>query len=88
MRLKCIEKSIRRFIAVLLFKFVIVFYLGTRRGNFCYGLKGDIGTVDDYMHDVPVNVECDPRQTCGNSINRGLCQREFPSMLKIIVSVM
>jgi len=39
------------------------------------------------MHDVPVNVECDPRQTCANSVNSGLCRQEFPSMARIIVSV-
>lgn len=57
---------------------------GTRRGNFCYGLDGSIGTVDDNMSDVPINVECDPRQTCGNSVDQGLCNRDFPTMSKII----
>ncbi|XP_066933258.1 uncharacterized protein [Clytia hemisphaerica] len=57
---------------------------GTKRGDFCYGLDGSIGTVDDNMSDVPVNVECDPRVTCGQSVDRGLCEREFPNMARIL----
>jgi len=57
---------------------------GTKRGDFCYGLDGSVGTVDDNMSDVPINVECDPRQTCGNSVDQGTCNRDFPTMSKII----
>ena len=61
--------------------------IGTKRGDFCYGLDGTVGTVDDYMTDVPINVDCDPRASCSQSTARSRCEREFPSMLKIIVSV-
>uniref|UniRef100_A0A7M6DPJ0 Uncharacterized protein n=1 Tax=Clytia hemisphaerica TaxID=252671 RepID=A0A7M6DPJ0_9CNID len=59
---------------------------GTKRGNFCYGLDGKVGTVDDYMTDVPINVDCDRRASCSQSTARSRCQSEFPSMLKIITS--
>ena len=61
--------------------------IGTKRGDFCYGLDGSIGTVDDNMSDVPVNVECDPRVACSQSTNTALCYRDFPSMAKIMVRI-
>eukprot|EP00111_Clytia_hemisphaerica_P021167 TCONS_00062356-protein len=42
---------------------------GTERGDFCYHLDGTIGEVDDYLEDVPINVECDPRLSCENSVD-------------------
>uniref|UniRef100_A0A7M5WR28 Uncharacterized protein n=2 Tax=Clytia hemisphaerica TaxID=252671 RepID=A0A7M5WR28_9CNID len=57
---------------------------GTKRGNFCYGLDGKVGTVDDYMTDVPINVDCDPRASCDQSVDKGSCNRQFPSMKSIV----
>eukprot|EP00111_Clytia_hemisphaerica_P017591 TCONS_00052069-protein len=59
---------------------------GTKRGDFCYGLDGSIGTVDDNISDVPINVECDPRVACSQSTNTALCYRDFPSMAKIMTA--
>ncbi|XP_057302113.1 uncharacterized protein LOC130636415 [Hydractinia symbiolongicarpus] len=58
--------------------------VGSSRGDFCYHLDGRIGTVDDNLRDVPINVECDPRLTCDNSINKDICNEEAPSMKDII----
>ena len=66
--------------------FMFITFIGTKRGNFCYGLDGSIGTVDENINDVPVNVECDPRVTCSQSTNQELCFREFPNMRNIMVS--
>ncbi|XP_066911719.1 uncharacterized protein [Clytia hemisphaerica] len=57
---------------------------GTKRGNFCYGLDGKVGTVDDYMTDVPINVDCDPRASCDQNPQKAACEELFPSMNKII----
>ena len=63
-----------------------MFIIGTKRGDFCYGLDGKIGTVDEHITDVPINVECDPRVTCTQSTDAPLCYRDFPSMRNIMVS--
>lgn len=42
---------------------------GSARGDFCYHLDGTIGEVDDFLTDVPINVECDPRLSCANSVD-------------------
>ena len=41
---------------------------GTRRGDFCFH-SNKIGNVDDHIRQVPINVDCDPRITCGVSIS-------------------
>lgn len=58
---------------------------GTRRGDFCYHLNGEIGEVDDFLEDVPINVECDPRLSCANSITKNQCEK-VPGMNLITVS--
>ena len=60
--------------------------IGTKRGDFCYGLDGEMGTVDEHMTDVPINVDCDPRASCTQSTAYARCMKEFPTMAKIIVS--
>ena len=45
-----------------------------------------MGTTDDHLRDVPINVECDPRVTCDNAIHKSLCQTEAPDMANIRVS--
>ena len=62
-------------------------FLGTKRGDFCYGLDGSIGTVDDYMTDVPINVDCDPRASCKQTHSVETCEERFPTMKNIIVSI-
>ena len=59
--------------------------IGTKRGDFCYGLDGTVGTVDDYMTDVPINVDCDPRASCDQNPQKAACEELFPSMTRIIV---
>ena len=67
-------------------KILNIYVLGTKRGDFCYGLKGEIGTVDDNMCDVPINVECDPRQSCTHSSRILDCISENPDIEQIPVS--
>lgn len=45
---------------------------GIKRGSFCYH-SDKIGDVDDRILEVPINVDCDPRITCDNSINKKQC---------------
>jgi len=45
---------------------------GTKRGEFCYH-KNKMGDVDDRIREVPINVDCDPRITCDNSVSYKKC---------------
>ena len=54
---------------------------GTKRGNFCF-LPSGRGDIDDRIREVPVNVECDPREHCGLSVNSPKCLEE-PGMYTI-----
>ena len=59
---------------------------GTRRGDFCYHLDGRIGEVDDFLEDVPINVQCDPRLSCANSIAQSQCLK-VQGMTSIMVNL-
>ena len=48
-------------------------------------MNGEIGGVDDYLEDVPINVECDPRLSCANSVDAGCTG--VPGMTDIMVSL-
>ena len=61
-------------------------FSGATRGDFCFFLNGTRGDVDSNIRDVPVNVECDPRVTCEQSVKQDQCRDESPTMNLILVS--
>ena len=61
-------------------------FSGAARGDFCFFLNGTRGDVDSNIRDVPVNVECDPRVTCEQSVKQDQCRDEYPTMNFISVS--
>ena len=61
-------------------------FSGATRGDFCFFLNGTRGDVDSNIRDVPVNVECDPRVTCEQSVKQDQCRDEYPTMNLISVS--
>ncbi|XP_047130116.1 uncharacterized protein LOC124810020 isoform X1 [Hydra vulgaris] len=56
---------------------------GSTRGDFCYHINGSIGGIDDDIYKVPINVECDPRISCMNSVDTS-CETNNPSMKNIL----
>jgi len=48
---------------------------GIKRGEFCYH-SNKMGDVDDRIREVPVNVDCDARITCDNSVKKTKCMEE------------
>ena len=65
--------------------FFLYIYIGTKAGDFCYKLDGTRGHVDYYLKDVPINVECDPRLSCANSVDKN-CPN-VPGMTDILVRI-
>ena len=55
---------------------------GTKRGDFCFHAD-KVGDVDDHIRAVPINVNCDPRITCGLSVSSNCIKQ--PGMKDITV---
>ena len=60
-------------------------HAGTQAGDFCYNLDGTRGNVDHYLKDTPINVECDPRLSCENSVDANCVK--VPGMTDIKVKI-
>lgn len=50
-----------------------LFIPGVKNGDFCYNLDGSRGNVDGKIHEIPINVECDSRLSCANSVRGAEC---------------
>ena len=46
-----------------------------KNGDFCYNLDGSRGSIDAKISEVPVNVECDARLSCLNSVQGAQCNQ-------------
>jgi len=55
---------------------ISVLTTGTKRGDFCFLASGR-GEIDDRILEVPVNVDCDPREHCGLSVNNAKCKENI-----------
>ena len=65
---------------------LIFYYLGAKRGDFCFHKDGTRGTVDDNFSQPPVNRNCDPRISCGLGVtSTEECVANAPTMDDIIV---
>ena len=65
---------------------IIFYFLGAKRGDFCFHKDGTRGTVDDNFSQPPVNRNCDPRISCGLGVtSTEECVANAPKMEDIIV---
>ena len=65
---------------------IIFYFLGAKRGDFCFHKDGTRGTVDDNFSQPPVNRNCDPRISCGLGVtSTEECVANAPTMEDIIV---
>eukprot|EP00111_Clytia_hemisphaerica_P001833 TCONS_00005146-protein len=50
--------------------------VGTKNGDFCYNLDGTKGSIDARISQIPINVECDARLSCLNSVKAAECAKD------------